>query len=120
MAILTDTNYVDKAEKTIKSLGKNRKGEFYLSTSQLRNILNLSSSLYDEARYKDYADLEDRIAYLKVRIVYAAGRESAVKELVYNGDLLKIIDEIEDKESLIRFCHYMEALVAYLKFYGGE
>ena len=42
MAILTDENYVDKAEKAILQLRK-KNDEFFLTTSQIRNILSLKS-----------------------------------------------------------------------------
>ena len=34
--------------------------------------------------------------------------------------ILEALKEIKDRETLQRFCRYMEALVAYFKFYGGK
>lgn len=55
MAILTDDNYVDKAENVIKSLSRNTRDfrnpeAFFLTTSKIRNLLSLTSTLFDEAR----------------------------------------------------------------------
>ena len=122
MAILTDNNYVDKAEKVIKSLNRNKRDPklFLLTTSKIRNLLNLTSTLFDESKVKEYKDLADKIAYLRVQFVYQSGRETAVKDLVKKAEILDILKEINNKESLQRFCRYMEALVAYFKFYGGK
>ena len=122
MAILTDDNYVDKAEKVIKSLNRNKRDPklFILTTSKIRNLLNLTSTLFDESKVREYKDLADKIAYLRVQFVYQSGRETSVKDLVKKAEILDILKEINNKESLQRFCRYMEALVAYFKFYGGN
>ena len=125
MAILTDDNYVDKAENVIKSLNhtkdhRNNKIKFFLTTTKIRNLLNLTSNLFDESKIREYKELADKIAYLRVQFVYQSGRETAVKDLVKKAEILDILKEINNKESLQRFCRYMEALVAYFKFYGGK
>lgn len=125
MAILTDDNYVDKAEKVIKSLNhtrdhRNNKIKFFLTTTKIRNLLNLTSNLFDESKVRSYKELADKIAYLRVQFVYQSGRETAVKDLVKKAEILDILKEINNKESLQRFCRYMEALVAYFRFYGGK
>lgn len=122
MAILTDDNYVDKAEKVIKSLNRNKRDQklFILTTSKIRNLLNLTSTLFDESKVREYKDLADKIAYLRVQFVYQSGRETSVKDLVKKAEILDILKEINNKESLQRFCRYMEALVAYFRFYGGK
>lgn len=124
MAILTDDNYVDKAEKAIKSLNqtkdRNNKNRFFLTTTKIRNLLNLTSNLFDESKVREYMELADKIAYLRVQFVYQAGREPSVKDLVRKAEILAALKEINNKESLQRFCRYMEALVAYFRFYGGE
>ncbi len=125
MAILTDDNYVDKAENVIKSLNhtkdhRNNKIKFFLTTTKIRNLLNLTSNLFDESKVRSYKELADKIAYLRVQFVYQSGRETAVKDLVKKAEILDILKEINNKESLQRFCRYMEALVAYFRFYGGK
>ena len=122
MAILTDDNYVDKAEKVIKSLNRNKRDPklFVLTTSKIRNLLNLTSTLFDESKVREYKDLADKIAYLRVQFVYQSGRETSVKDLVRKAEILDILKEINNKENLQRFCRYMEALVAYFRFYGGK
>ncbi|GAD47131.1 type III-A CRISPR-associated protein Csm2 [Streptococcus anginosus] len=125
MAILTDDNYVDKAEAAIKSLKRNNRDRrnpdaFLLTTSKIRHLLSLTSALFDESNVKGYPDLQDKIAYLRVQFVYQSGREFAVKDLVQQAQILEALKEVSNKETLQRFCRYMEALVAYFKFYGGK
>lgn len=123
MTLLTNENYVDYAEHAILGLLREeskKKNHLRLTTTQLRNLLSLTSTLYDLIQTQSYDSLIDRISYLRVQFVYQAGRNDAVKIMVEQANILNIIKEIRDKESLIRFCRYMEALVAYFKYYGGK
>ena len=122
---LTDENYVSQAEAVIKRLidenGKNK----ILTTSKIRKLLAMISDMYTKAkRLKSNtlnSDLLTKIQYFKMHTVYEAGRESSVKKFVEEAQLTDQIDKIKtDREKLILFCHYMEALVAYRKFLGGR
>ena len=56
---------------------------------------------------------------MKIRFVYEAGREPKVGKLVQEAQILNCIDEIgQQRKNYILFSRYMEALVAYRKFYG--
>ncbi|HFI0635389.1 TPA: type III-A CRISPR-associated protein Csm2 [Streptococcus suis] len=129
MAILTDKNYVDKAEKAIQQLKSENAGTFLFTTSQLRNLLSLTSSLYDESKVRPFEELQDKTSYLRVQFVYQSGRNSIrrgretkfpVKDLVERAEILECLKEVRDIETLQRFCRYMEALVAYFKYEGGK
>lgn len=130
--ILTDSEYVSKAEKVILALikrkeeenkKKNKKGAVKIvTTSKLRNILSMSADIYNMANLSVTENLDDsinaKIEYLKVRILYEAGRDKDVKELVEKAQLLGCIDEIKgSKKNFIRFNRYLEAIVAYRKYY---
>ncbi|MCE2259459.1 type III-A CRISPR-associated protein Csm2, partial [Streptococcus thermophilus] len=76
-----------------------------------------------------FDELINDVSYLRVQFVYQSGRNSVrvnrqtffpVKDLVEKGQILEALKEIKDRETLQRFCRYMEALVAYFKFYGGK
>lgn len=120
-----DIHYVDRAEAVIKEM-KNRNfryGRDILTTNQIRNLLSLTSTIYDELQQKSIIEVSDQIAYLRIKFLYQSGRNEAVKTLVELAgilDLLKQIQKNNDKKMMLRFCHYMEALVAYFKFYGGR
>ena len=119
---LTNENYVGEAEKVIRNLLDKNRGRI-LTTSKIRNILSMISDIYNDVRYLPgeelNAEILGRIQYLKLHVVYEAGRERAVKDFIEEADLLSVIDSIgKSKEKFLLFCHYMEALVAYRKYLG--
>ena len=120
MGMLTDQNYVDLAEAVIKKLKRKNQTTFFLTTSQIRNLLSLTSNLYDESNMKSFEELSEKISYLRVQFVYQAGRTEAVKDFVEKAEILEALRDIRDTKSLQRFCRYMEALVAYFRFEGGR
>lgn len=122
MRLQNDT-YVDKARTVIESLGDSATK---ITTSQIRNILSMTSDIYNdvllEKEEKLSQDILDRIYYLKVRMVYEYGRgRREVQEFIKKAQLLECVDEINGKRSqFILFSRYMEALVAYHRYYGGR
>lgn len=134
MVVINSSNYVETAEKVIKSIERNDKGKILLSTSKIRNILSMISGLYNEAVMLKEDKLPDemasRVKYVKMRFAYEIGREESnsgrnkknvVKDFADKAQIFKIMDSINDStDDLILFCNYMEALVAYHKFYGGS
>ena len=122
---LTKVNYVDIAEDVVKNLEKDKRGNYLLTTSKIRNILSMISVIYNEVIHLPENKLNDemieRIQYLRMRFAYEAGRERSVKNLIEVAKIMDIMKNIgRDKESCILFCRYMEAIVAYHKFYGGK
>lgn len=121
----TETTYVDTAENVIKVLAAANDGKPQPSTSKIRNILSLISDIYNDVMLENADGLNSnyvaRIQYIKMRIVYEAGREKEVKNFVNESGLIYNINKIgNDKQKLILFCHYVEALVAYHRYYGGD
>lgn len=126
---LSEANYVDVAEKSIIELKtlKDKKGKSIklLSTSQIRNLLAMTADIYNDVlnlrEEKLPEEIVGRVNYLKIRFLYEAGREPAVKNFVEKTGILDHINEIGDnKNQYILFSRYMEALVAYRKYYGGK
>lgn len=125
---LNKLNYVEEAEKVIKSMrrkDRNGKDVIDLTTSKIRNLLSMISQIYNVANHetgkKINEDLQSQVQYFKMRFAYEAGRERTVKDFQEKAEIFSNIDKIGDsREKLICFCHYMEALVAYHKFYGGR
>lgn len=122
---LTKVNYVDKAEEVVKKLERDKWGNYKLTTSKIRNILSMISGIYNDVIHLPSdmlsEELMERVQYLRMRFVYEAGREGAVKNLMEIGSISELIKSIgSDKEKCILFCRYMEAIVAYHKFYGGR
>lgn len=122
---LTKTNYVDEAEEVVKKLEKNKSGKPVLTTSKIRNILSMVSEIYNDVVHHSEEKLDDdvveRLQYLRMRFAYEAGRENSVRDLMEKAKITEQIKTIgKDKEKCILFCKYMEAIVAYHKFYGGR
>jgi CRISPR-associated protein Csm2 len=129
MKIINEANYVDKADNAIKESKKqkDKKGKIIgmVTTTQIRNLLSLISAIDNDVRSFRKEDLSDsikgRIAYLKVRFLYDAGRDQKVKNFVETAKLIDIVEEIDGKRSnFMLFSRYMEALVAYHRYYGGK
>ena len=120
-------DYTLKAEQVIGEL-RNELGRDYgrFTTSKIRNILSMVNEIYNdviiEQDEKLNQDLQIRIAYLKVRLVYECGREPRIiKPFVQKANLIHLINGIGDsRKRFIQFSRYMEALVAYHRFYGGK
>lgn len=130
-----------KAEKVIKSLikvktFKNENGEIIetkeikLTTGQIRKFLSVMNnignkvSIYkaehpEENKLPD--ELVEEIQYMRIKLVYQAGRDKSVKEFLEKSELDTYIQKIGNsiKNFNIVF-RYVEALVAYHKFYGGK
>lgn len=132
---INEENYVDKAERVIKALSEKteeRRGKIYkkgmLTTSQIRNQLAMCSDIYNEIMTGEAGtgnqlseEICGRINYLKVRFVYEAGRDSKVKDFVESAEILKILESIKgNKKNFLMFSRYMEALVAFHRYYGGK
>ncbi len=126
---IDENNYVDKAERAIKELKqkKDTRGKEIpiVTTSKIRNLLAMVSDIYnDVVNNKDEKlsnDIVGRIGYMKLRFYYEAGREHSVKGLLEQAKVFDIINEIGDSRSnYILFSRYMEALVAFRKYYGGK
>lgn len=127
---INDNNCVDKAENVIKNLvkgaRKNFKGEpDIVTTSKIRNLLAMNADIYNQVLTKSSEKLDDeicgRIEYLRVRFMYECGREPKVKEFVQQTEILEILKEIKQrKKNYLLFSRYMEALIAFHKYYGGK
>lgn len=132
-------NIVDKAELAIKSIGKQDKNNpnklfIKLKTNQIRKILTAVNILKNKVDIYKIAnpqakkldeELQMEIEFLRVNIAYQIGREKGkenlVREFVEKADLLNMVKNINgDIKAFEKFCKYVEALVAFHKFYGGQ
>lgn len=123
---LNEENYVSAAEDVIQRLMKktDRNGRpiQVVTTSKIRNLLAMTADIYNDVVNSNSEKLSQevigRINYLKVRFLYEAGREQGVKNLVEEGNIIEYLGDIKGSRSnYICFSRYMEALVAFRKFY---
>lgn len=118
-------DYVDEAERVISELKAAGNGRIRVTTTKLRGFLTLVTDIYNKESLRPEETLSPdsqlKLMRLRVRIVYDAGRENDVRDLVERAKLLEFIKGIgSSRAEMIRFAHYMEALVAYHRFMGGK
>ena len=126
---INEENYVAKAESVILKLSKqvNKQGKVVamVTNSKIRNLLSMSADIYNQVLdCKDDKlpqELNGRIEYLRIRFIYECGREPKVKAFVKQAEILEILKEIrQSKKNYLLFSKYMEALIAFHKYYGGK
>lgn len=122
-------DYVTQAENIIISLKNKSKNKTFkfggdkLTTNQVRKILSLTSKIYDKTLTRGVEAVRDDIAYLRIQLAYQSGRNKAVKEFVDTSrliDRVKLIQTNLSKRNIVIFCRYVEALVAFFKYHGGQ
>ena len=124
-------DYVARAEKVIKSLDKDKRGNIRVTTTQLRKFLAMANAIDNEVKLCELRNeikddkLPDKIVNeilsMKVKLVYQSVREKNVKNFVNKSELMKEIDNINGRASKFKeFFNYLEALIAYRKFEGGD
>ncbi|MDO5325217.1 MAG: type III-A CRISPR-associated protein Csm2 [Clostridia bacterium] len=118
--------YVDLAEKNISDLKAEIDADRRIkpiTTTKLRNLFNLFAEVYNESLRMEGDKLTaaqiDALRTARVRIVYECGRDRDVKRFVDKTEMREFLFGVEDRKSeLIRYYHYLEALVAYGRFTG--
>ncbi len=127
--LINEKNYVEMAEQVIKPLSEKKtasgKSVPMVTTSKLRNLLAMVSDTYNDVlnlkEDKLTEELVGQINYMKIRFYYEAGREPKVKELLDHAKVFSLLDQIGgSRANYILFSRYMEALVAFRKYYGGK
>ncbi|WP_370834495.1 type III-A CRISPR-associated protein Csm2 [Acidaminococcus sp.] len=132
------TDIVKEAEDVIKGLRVKRinrktgKEQYVIEmkTTQIRKFLTAVNKLSNEVGvYKSQhlntetlpEDICAQIQFLKVKAAYQMGRERTVKEFMDKAGIPAKIDAIGNSiHAFEQFANYMEALVAYHKYYGGK
>lgn len=135
-----NNSIVERAEGVIKKLKLDKYGKIALKTNQIRKILTAVNILANKvAIYKAEnpgtkylsEELVAEVQYLQVKLVYQVGREKKdtkqqfqpgpVEDFISNAKLINAVRSIDN--SIVKFENfnrYMEALIAYHKFYGGK
>lgn len=125
-----DRNIVAKADRVMKTLLKGTQDKRKkLTSSQLRKFLVAINTITNKINaYKMQPaydgtlseSLAEDVQFLKVKIAYQAGRDTAVKIFVRESELFGYIDNVGNSiENYELLAKYMEALVAYHKYHGG-
>ena len=114
---------INKAKDFVKNNNHTRA----ITTSKIRKFLSDVNKIINKIRYQNNSDIlsEDivaEIAYMRVQFAYIVGKDNK------NEGLKKLHKELDDaianinknKNEFINFAKYVEAIVAYHKFYGGR
>lgn len=111
----TITDWYKYAEEIMKT-------EKSITTNQLRNILSLFVSLKNEFDKMEndvlYNEELDRLKYLKIKLIYQIAREGN-NLFLKKTHLEKKIDMVKTKKEYKKLLEYVEAIVAYNKFYSN-
>ena len=115
-------DYVDEAERIMRSLMSQPKK---VTTSKIRNLVSLVTDIYNTENIRTEEKLLPesivKLNLMRVRVAYECGRDDTVKSFVAQTNLLEYLKGIStDRADLIRFAHYMEALVAFHRYFGGK
>ncbi len=111
--------YVDFAEKQMKE--QYRK----ITTSKLRNLLGILMDVYNteilRTEQEICADSAVKLQMARIRIAYECGRDGDTRDFVEAMHLLPWLKAIgTSREQTIRYIHYLEAIVAYHRYFGGR
>ena len=125
-------NYVDEAERIMRVLISSGTT---VTTSKIRNLLSLVTDIYNDESIRTEDKLKPdsvvKLNLMRVRVAYEYGRDngesvgkdkvSPMKEFITQAHLREYLKGIStDRADLIRFAHYMEALVAFHRYLGGK
>lgn len=121
---LNNGSYVEIAESVVKKHQEDN-DKNVISTSQIRNLLDLLNGLRERLRTERVRSLTEemigQVQYIKLRIVYSAGRDKesrGIRDFINRSGLINCLDTVgESPEQYELICKYMEALVAYHKYY---
>ena len=136
-AALKAHDVVTAADKAIQGLKEDGGGKIKVKITQLRKLLTAVTAIKNEIDVykldkmlaekklpeKMDEDLASKVAFLKVKAAYQAGRNNDnndVKDFIVKTDIITQIGFIgNDIKKFERFASYIEALVAYHKFYSS-
>lgn len=125
-------NYVDEAERIMRVLISNGTT---VTTSKIRNLLSLVTDIYNDESIRTEDKLKPdsvvKLNLMRVRVAYEYGRDNGesvgkdkvypMREFITQAHLREYLKGIStDRADLIRFAHYMEALVAFHRYLGGK
>lgn len=128
---------MSEAKQIVSKLDKDRGGNILLSTNQIRKFLAGLNGIHNRIlAYQGSGKLEgdklpeeivDEIQYVKIKLIYQSGRSergrgvNPIKDFMEKADIEKKMDDIGiSKKKFEDFNRFIEAIVAYHKYEGGN
>ena len=114
-------NYVDFAEQLMKE------NCALITKTKIQNLLRLACDVYNnENRRTEERLLKEsvnQIKLLRIRLAYECGRDPQVRQFVESANLFEYLAKLSSvgtctRQDLIDYYHYMEALVAFHRYYS--
>ncbi|MEI0697465.1 type III-A CRISPR-associated protein Csm2 [Brachyspira intermedia] len=112
---------ISKAEKFVRDNNITK-----ITTSQIRKFLSAVNRISNKVNYQnDSEELSDdiiaEIEYMRIQFAYIVGKNKTKEMTALYNDLSPIMSQIKkSKSAFINFARYVEAIIAYHKFYGGR
>ena len=116
-------DYVDAAEKLMARSSR------FITTSKLRSLMSLASGVYNVENLRTEPQLLPesitQLNLMRMHTAYECGRDFDIKNFVQNAHILNYLkwfstDRPESRQDLINFYHYLEAIVAFHRYFGGK
>lgn len=112
-------DYVDFAESLMSGWCRS------ITTSKLRNLLSLMMDIYNTETLRTGNTLSEdsmvKLQMARIRIAYECGRDPNIQRFAAAAYLLPWLKAIgNNRDKALHYIHYMEALVAYHRFFGGR
>ncbi|HOT98543.1 MAG TPA: type III-A CRISPR-associated protein Csm2 [bacterium] len=114
MSAFKGEDLVNCAEKFAKYLAK----DVRLKTSQIRKFLDAVKKVQYQGLSTGEYDFRTEAMMMKPKLAYAAGRSMEVKPFMEVITLC--IDRVRTREDFEQFAKFIEAIVAYHKYFGGR
>ena len=110
---------IDELVKDADEFGQFLAKTIGLKTSQIRKFLDEIRRIQsDVTRNKEEGFFRNQSMLLKPKLAYAAGRHNEVKPVLKLLDIC--IDRVHDNIDFRNFARFVEAIIAYHRYYGGK
>lgn len=121
IAKMSPEEIVREAESLAQQLAQKDR----VKTGQIRNFYSGITRMRTEYTAGDTSKIHRQLVMLKPKLAYAAGRQLAVKATFYPKmrdavDGVLSAPEADKSQAYDNFFMFVESIVAYHKFYGGE
>ena len=122
-----ENDFAQVAESVVLKLEKDKNGNIALNTNQIRNVLDLINGVSEKVTLHNGEDIscfKNEILYIRVKLAYIYGKSKqsdGVKDFIDKSELIELLLCVgTSKQKYQIFAKYVEALVAFHKYYGGK
>lgn len=119
-------DYIDAAEEVIKDYFKETPNKDWITSTKIRRLYSLVIIILNDERLRGENTLlpesVQKLMLARVRFAYEAGRDNRiVAPFIKKAKLMEYIKGVgNSRKEFTRFASYMEALVAWHRYYGGK